>query len=212
MSIQFNFRKEYGKSKLDRNDLADNPFEQFLKWIDEALESAIEEPHAMILSTSGFNNWPSSRIVLLKDCTNKGFTFFTNCNSKKGRQLVENPYASLLFPWHQMERQVRIEGKVTKLSAEESDAYFDTRPEGSKLAAWVSPQSEEITSRDFLDLKINEIASKFKNQPIPRPIYWGGFILVPDLFEFWQGRENRLHDRFEYAMEGGNWKIRRLAP
>jgi pyridoxamine 5'-phosphate oxidase len=212
MSIHYNSRKEYGRSSLERNDLEDNPFDQFDKWFIEAQHSIIEEPNAMILSTSGQNNRPTSRVVLLKDCTNKGFTFFTNYGSKKGKQLTENPYASLIFPWHQMERQVRIEGKVERLGVVESDAYFDTRPEGSKLAAWASPQSCEIVSREVLETKKEEISHKFQNKQITRPLFWGGFILKPDLFEFWQGRENRLHDRFEYYLKNETWKIRRLAP
>jgi pyridoxamine 5'-phosphate oxidase len=211
MSIH-HYRKEYCKSSLDRKDLTDNPFDQFEKWFGEARQSTIEEPNAMVLSTINFQNRPSSRIVLLKDFTTNGFSFFTNYNSKKGNHLSQNPYASLLFPWHQLERQIRIEGKVVKISSNESDAYFNTRPEASKLGAWASPQSEEIDTRESLDLKYKEITYKFRNIPIPRPQHWGGYILVPDLFEFWQGRKNRLHDRFEYLLENGNWKIRRLAP
>jgi pyridoxamine 5'-phosphate oxidase len=212
MSTLHNYRKEYIKGNLSRNNLKDNPFEQFEKWFIEAQQSKVEEPNAMILSTSGQNNRPSSRVVLLKDFSLNGFTFFTNYGSKKGKQLNENPYASLLFAWHQMERQVRIEGKVEKLDPVESDAYFDARPEGSKLAAWASPQSKEITSREFLETKKEEISHVFQNKPITRPGFWGGFILVPDLIEFWQGRENRLHDRFEYFIENKTWRIRRLAP
>jgi pyridoxamine 5'-phosphate oxidase len=212
MSTKFNVRKEYGIRNLDRNDLDINPFDQFGKWISEAIQSHIDEPNAMVLSTIGLQNRPSSRIVLLKDYTSDGFTFFTNFNSKKGRQLNINPYASLLFAWHQMERQIRIEGKVEKLSPAESDAYFETRPEGSKLGAWISPQSEEISSREFLETKNEEIREKFQNKTITRPQNWGGYKLIPDLFEFWQGRENRLHDRFEYFLENTNWNIRRLAP
>jgi pyridoxamine 5'-phosphate oxidase len=212
MSVNYNYRKEYGSKRLDLSDLSNDPFDQFGKWFSEAMLFGIEEPNAMILSTTGLQNRPSSRIVLLKDCTFKGLTFFTNYNSKKGKQLGMNPYASLLFPWYQMERQVRIEGKVEFISQAESDIYFESRPEGSKLSAWISPQSEEIISGISLETKSEEIARRFQNKIITRPPYWGGYIFIPDLFEFWQGRENRLHDRFEYISEHGNWKIRRLAP
>jgi pyridoxamine 5'-phosphate oxidase len=212
MSINYNIRKEYGLRSLDRIDLHENPFNQFAIWYNETLQSEIEEPNAMVLSTVDQNNRPSSRIVLLKDCTRRGFTFFTNYNSKKSIQLTENPYASLLFPWHQIEWQVRVEGKVERLENAESDAYYNSRPEGSRLAAWASSQSSEIDSREPLETRYEELTGKYKDQQIPRPEHWGGFVLLPDLFEFWQGRENRLHDRFEYILKNDAWEIRRLAP
>jgi len=212
MSNLYDYRKEYQQFKLDINDLLPNPVEQFNKWFAEAEKSGIEEPNVMILSTTGINLRPSSRIVLLKDCSIEGFSFFTNYSGKKGGQIQENPYGALLFPWHTLERQVRIEGRIEKLSGELSDQYFENRPEGSRLGAWTSPQSMEIPSREYLVKKEEEFKMKFKDHRIPRPPNWGGYILKPDLFEFWQGRENRLHDRFEYQKNGDIWKIIRLAP
>jgi pyridoxamine 5'-phosphate oxidase len=212
MASLYDYRREYRQMKLDIVDLLLNPVEQFNKWFTEAEKAGIDEPNVMILSTTGNDLRPSSRIVLLKDCSDDGFTFFTNYTSKKGHQINENPYGALLFPWHTHERQVRIEGRIEKLPEEISDQYFLSRPEGSRLGAWTSPQSKEIPSRAFLDRKEEEFRTRFKDNVIPRPLDWGGYILKPDLFEFWQGRENRLHDRFEYLISGNEWKLRRLAP
>jgi pyridoxamine 5'-phosphate oxidase len=198
--------------KLDRTDLLPDPIEQFNKWFADAEIEGIEEPNVMILSTTGVNQRPASRIVLLKDCTINGFSFFTNYGSKKGRQISENPFGSLLFPWHTIERQVRVEGKIEKLSEEISDQYFKSRPAGSRLGAWASQQSTEIPSREFLENREKEFILKFKDGIIPRPPDWGGYILRPDLFEFWQGRKSRLHDRFQYTLEKDSWKITRLSP
>ena len=153
-----------------------------------------------------------SRMVLLKEFTHEGFTFFTHYNSKKGRQIEQNPYGAILFPWNMLERQVRIEGKIEKVSPEKSDEYFQSRPEGSRIGAWTSPQSQEIPSREMLEDQENKFRKDFITTTIPRPPQWGGYCLVPDFFEFWQGRESRLHDRFEYYSEKESWKIRRLAP
>jgi pyridoxamine 5'-phosphate oxidase len=166
----------------------------------------------MILSTVSESHRPTSRIVLLKEFNKKGLVFFTNYNSKKGKQIGKHPYGALLFPWHGMERQVRIEGKIKKISGSGSDAYFESRPEGSKIAAWASSQSEEIPSRQYLKAQEKEFKQKFQDGRIPRPPEWGGYRLIPDLFEFWQGRENRLHDRFEYKLQKDKWIINRLAP
>jgi pyridoxamine 5'-phosphate oxidase len=212
MASLFHYRKEYKQLKLNREELLADPFNQFNKWFDDAEKAGIEEPNAMILSTSGNNLRPSSRIVLLKNYTSDGFSFFTNYDSKKGQQISENPYASLLFPWHNIERQVRIEGMIEKLSEEISDEYFQNRSVGSRLGAWTSKQSREIPSREFLEKKEQEFKIIFKVGIIPRPSDWGGYILKPDLFEFWQGRENRLHDRFEYKIVKSGWKINRLSP
>lgn len=205
-------RKEYKQQELTRESLDKDPVEQFRLWFNEASEAAIEEPNAMVLSTVGRDLRPSSRIVLLKDFSEPGFAFFTNFDSRKGKDLEANPFASLLFPWHRMERQIRIEGSVQKVTDKESDSYFSERPEGSQIGAWISPQSTEISSREYLDDIEIKIKERFHGQRIPRPVNWGGYRLVPNRFEFWQGRENRLHDRFEYSLVKAEWKIRRLAP
>lgn len=212
MASLYNYRKEYNLMKLDRPDLLSDPIEQFNKWFADAEIEGIEEPNVMILSTTGVNQRPASRIVLLKDCTTDGFSFFTNYGSKKGQQISENPFGSLLFPWHTIERQVRVEGKIEKLPEEISDQYFKSRPAGSRLGAWASQQSTEIPSREFLENREKEFILKFKDGIIPRPPDWGGYILQPDLFEFWQGRKSRLHDRFQYTLEKDSWKITRLSP
>jgi pyridoxamine 5'-phosphate oxidase len=197
---------------LSEEQLKSDPFDQFREWYDEAIASNMTDPNAMILATCGANKRPSSRIVLLKEVANDGFTFFTNYHSKKGCQIEENPLGSLLFPWHSVERQVRIEGIIVKISPAKSDEYFNNRSEGSRIGAWTSPQSQEIPSREFLEIMEEKYKNAFKADTLPRPPHWGGYKLLPDLFEFWQGRENRLHDRFEYYKKKGFWKIRRLAP
>jgi pyridoxamine 5'-phosphate oxidase len=212
MSDLYKLRKEYTQQGLSREVLNPHPVKQFFEWFNDAINTQLEEPNAMVLSTVDKNNRPSSRIVLLKDFNETGFTFFTNYSSRKGNELFDNPYASLLFPWFVMQRQLRIEGKVGKLSSIESDTYFNERPFGSQIGAWASPQSTEIPSREFLDAREANFRKKYEGKLIPRPSNWGGYRLVPDRFEFWQRRENRLHDRFEYYLEKEEWKIRRLAP
>jgi pyridoxamine 5'-phosphate oxidase len=207
-----NFRKEYNKEELDEKKLSPDPFKQFDTWFDDAVDCGIDEPNLMVLSTISELNRPSSRIVLLKKYNHKGFAFFTNYNSRKGKQIEKNPFGVLLFPWHTMERQIRIEGKIGKLSKEESDAYFRSRPAGARIAAWASPQSEEIPSREYLENLEQKFREKFVDNSIPRPSNWGGYRLIPDLFEFWQGRKNRLHDRIEYTFNGEKWDMKRLAP
>jgi pyridoxamine 5'-phosphate oxidase len=208
----FQYRKEYLQKALTEKMLHENPVEQFRSWFNEAIHSKLEEPNAMILATSGKDNRPTARVVLLKQYGNSGFTFFTNYHSQKGRNISENPFASALFSWLALERQVRIEGLVKKVPELISDAYFKERPTGSKIGAWVSNQSDEIPSRDYLEEKERKYTEQFNKKTIPRPASWGGYRLIPDRFEFWQGRENRLHDRFEYYLENQLWKIRRLAP
>ena len=205
MSELYQLRNEYLNGSLSEDEL--NP-----EWFDQVLASGLPDPNAMILSTCGSDMRPSSRIVLLKEYTQEGYTFFTNYYSKKGRQIEQNPYGSLLFPWNALERQVRIEGKIVKVDASKSDEYYQNRPDGSRIGAWTSPQSEEIPSREFLEIMEEKLSKEFKASTIPRPQQWGGYRLIPDLFEFWQGRESRLHDRFEYYPDKGSWKIRRLAP
>jgi pyridoxamine 5'-phosphate oxidase len=205
-------RKEYIRSSFDLQDLLPDPFSMFSKWFEDALKGGIQEPNVMILATVGKNCQPSARIVLLKESDKSGFVFFTNYQSRKGKEIEENPHGTLLFPWHTIQRQVRIEGRIERLSEATSNEYFQTRPIGSQIGAWISPQSSEIPSREFLEEKVKKFNLERKNRTIPKPPFWGGYKLIPDLFEFWQGRENRLHDRFECYLEKGNWKIRRLAP
>jgi pyridoxamine 5'-phosphate oxidase len=207
-----NIRKEYVRDRLAIDQLDTNPFVQFGKWLDASVESGVDYPNAMVLSTVGKNGRPSSRTVLLKNFDPSGYVFFTNYKSRKGNELEENHYASLLFPWLALERQVRIEGIVKQTLADESDAYFNERPVESRIAAIVSEQSSEIPSREYLENLVNKLREGQKGNLMPRPDHWGGYRLVPDRFEFWQGRENRLHDRFEYYLVNDEWKIRRLAP
>lgn len=205
-------RKDYKLHSLDENDIAANPVEQFTRWWMEAVKSEITEVNAMTLSTATKDGKPSARIVLLKDYDEKGFVFFTNYNSHKGKELAENPYVALTFFWKEIERQVRIEGKVEKVSAEESDAYFFSRPQGSRVGAWASEQSVVIANRQLLEENVKRFTEEFKNS-IPRPPHWGGYRVMPLKIEFWQGRSNRLHDRIQYTkINKGSWKAERLAP
>ena len=206
-------RKEYSKEALDKSHLKSDPFEQFTYWMEEAIAAKIDEPNAMVLSTIGSNQRPSARIVLLRDIRNKGLSFYTNYESKKSSELAQNPYACLTFFWHELERQIRIEGLVEKLPESDSDEYFALRPRGSQLGAWASPQSKEIKSRDELEAEIEKLDKRYENKTVPRPPFWGGFLLKPDYFEFWQGRESRLHDRFMFLLQkDGTWQNARLAP
>jgi pyridoxamine 5'-phosphate oxidase len=205
-------RKDYSFAKLDIDNLDANPIVQFRYWLNEALKSGVPEPTAMVLSTALPDGRPSSRIVLLKSLDNDGFTFFTNYESKKGMQILANPFGSLLFFWPQPERQVRIEGKIFKTLRHESDEYFSARPEGSKIGAWSSPQSRRIPNREYLEDLQKNYMDMFRSRALDRPENWGGYKLIPNLVEFWQGRENRLHDRFEYTRKENIWEVYRLAP
>lgn len=206
-------RREYKKHKLTSGNLSDSPFEQFQHWLDDALQSGEEEPTAMIVATASAEGHPSTRTVLLKGLVNGKFVFFTNYESRKGQQLASNPYISLSFVWHKLERQVHIEGKAEKCSPEESDTYFATRPYKSKIGARISPQSRVIGSRVEIMRAFVYEAARLTGQTIKRPDNWGGFAVTPTRFEFWQGRESRLHDRFQYILqEDGSWKKERLAP
>ncbi len=206
-------RLEYSKQTLLEQDVAAHPVDQFEKWWKQVLESGIEEPNAMTVATASNDGVPAARIVLLKDFSKKGFVFFTNYESYKGLQLSENPKACLLFFWKELERQVRITGLVTKLPAPESDAYFNSRPEGSRIGAITSPQSKVIQNRQWLDEQYQNITEKNKGQNIQRPAHWGGYLVQPVVMEFWQGRPSRLHDRIQYTLESnGSWKPERLAP
>jgi pyridoxamine 5'-phosphate oxidase len=206
-------RKEYGSGKLDRDDLKASPFEQFAIWFEQACQNRVLEPNAMSLATSGTDNRPLVRTVLLKSYDTRGFVFFTNLESRKARQIKENPNASLLFPWLALQRQVIISGRVEKVSTAETLAYFVTRPRGSQIGAWISQQSSVVTSRQLLEMKWAEMQRKFSDGEVPLPSWWGGFRVVPSEIEFWQGGVNRLHDRFLYtAQKEGTWTIERLAP
>lgn len=206
-------RKEYSHIGINIPSLPENPFVLFHLWLDEALNSKLPEPNAMILSTVDGNNRPSSRTVLLKGLDEKGLIFFTNYLSRKGNELSGNPFASILFLWLELERQVRVEGKVDKIHEPESDSYFAMRPRHSQLGAWASPQSQVIKNRGVLDDNYRSMEKKFEGREVLRPAHWGGYRLVPDYFEFWQGRENRMHDRICFhPSPGGTWTRNRLAP
>lgn len=211
MSIS-DIRKEYMRESLSEGDVELNPYLQFARWWREALGAEIEEVNAMTLATASAEGKPSARIVLLKGYDEHGFVFFTNYTSRKGQDMAENDQVTLLFFWKELERQVRIEGRVEKLGAEENDAYFHSRPEGSRIGAWASPQSQVIPDRSFLDEQVRLYSGQFSEGTIPRPSYWGGYRVKPVLIEFWQGRPSRLHDRIRYSLEEGSWRIERLAP
>lgn len=206
-------RRDYTLESLSEKDVQKDPISQFSKWWKEALDAKVEEANAMTLATAAGDGVPSARIVLLKDFNELGFTFFTNYNSYKGQQIAENPKACLLFFWKELERQVRIIGIITPISASENDEYFQSRPEASRIGALVSPQSSVIESREWLDERFQEKARELEGQYIPRPAHWGGYLVKPVIMEFWQGRPSRLHDRLQYTLdEDGGWKLERLAP
>ncbi|TXI96367.1 MAG: pyridoxamine 5'-phosphate oxidase [Burkholderiaceae bacterium] len=211
MSIA-HIRKDYQLASLSEHEVANDPFTQFGAWFEQAMKAEVPELNAMSLSTVNAEGRPSSRIVLIKDFDQRGFTWFTNYDSKKGHDLADNPQAALLFFWSALERQVRIEGRIEKISAEENDTYFHSRPLGSRQSALASAQSQEIASRAELEQKLSEVVEQFGEQP-PRPEHWGGYRLIPDMLEFWQGRSSRLHDRIVYRkQEDGSWKTVRLQP
>lgn len=206
------FRENYLKRKLEESDLPADPFSLFEKWFGEVVSLGIEDPTAMALSTCDANGKPSSRMVLLKGIDKGGFIFYTNYMSRKSADLTANPQASLLFYWKDLQCQVRIEGKVSQLSPLESDLYFYSRPVESRIAAIVSPQSQVIPDRSWLETKARKYREEHPEGPVQCPPFWGGYLLLPEMFEFWQGRENRLHDRFRYSTKGIGWKRERLAP
>ena len=212
MTSLTNRSKEHSEKELNIENLNPDPLLQFNLWINNAIDINIPEPNAMCLSTTTPKGKPSSRIVLLKKFDNKGFVFFTNYQSRKGKEIEENPYGSLLFYWQKLKRQIRIEGRIRRISPEESDKYFNERPTGSQIGAWASPQSKIIPDRKFLDSEYLKFQNQFNTTEIKRPPYWGGFRLVPEKFEFWQERENRLHNRFLYELKDNKWVIVRLAP
>ena len=203
-------RQKYGKFELLESGMAATPAEQFTRWFAEALEAGVPEPNAMTLATVGPNQHPSARIVLLKGFDERGFVFYTNYESRKGQELAATPQASLLFFWQALERQVRIEGRIEQTSAQESDEYYCSRPLGSRIGAWVSPQSQPI-SRDTLEARNTELTESLGEDPA-RPPHWGGYRVIPHHVEFWQGRPSRLHDRLVYQLQDNTWTLQRLAP
>lgn len=208
-----NLRQEYRSATLSEKEVNPEPIGQFAKWFADAMESKLHEPNAMTLSTATKDGKPSARIMLLKGFEERGFIFYTNYLSRKGSEIEENPYAALTFFWLELERQVRIEGVLEKLEAAESEQYFHSRPKGSQIGAHVSRQSQVIASRDQLTSTMTELEEQYKDvSELPKPDYWGGYVLKPTMIEFWQGGQGRLHDRIVYTLENNEWKIARLAP
>lgn len=206
-------RINYSKQELTEDSVASNAIDQFQKWLDEAIQAQADEATAMVLSTASTKGKPSARVVLLKGVSKTGFSFYTNYNSRKGEELAQNPFAAVTFFWPVLERQVRIEGKVVKVAAQLSDNYYHSRPKGSQIGAWASPQSQVIKSRKELEERDQQFSEQFKGlDEIPRPVHWGGYELQPERIEFWQGRPNRLHDRIVFELLDNNWQIKRLAP
>jgi len=208
-----NMRKEYTQQSLDISDVASDPIEQFTRWFEEARKSELSEPNAMHLSTVSSNNRPSGRIVLLKGIEDRRFLFYTNYQSRKGQEMDQTPYVALTFFWAELERQVRVEGTISRVDEQTSTEYFRSRPRDSQIGAWTSPQSQSIENRDVLNERKADFTQKFTDQKVPRPPHWGGYAVSPEAIEFWQGRPSRLHDRILYQRgTDGSWQIQRLAP
>jgi len=206
-------RREYGDHGLDLPDLAPDPLTQFRRWMDDTVASGLHEPNAMVVATVGADGAPSARTVLLKAVDDRGFVFFTNYESRKGGDLAADPRVALLFPWHDLQRQVRVEGTASRVGEEESVAYFASRPRESQLGAWASPQSQVVRSRSALDERYGGVLSRFAAaDAVPLPPHWGGYRVAPEAVEFWQGRKGRMHDRLVYRRDGEAWRVERLAP
>jgi pyridoxamine 5'-phosphate oxidase len=211
MSIA-DLRREYARARLDESMVSPDPLVEFARWFDEAVKAKVVEPEAMTLATATPEGAPSARMVLLRGFDERGFVFYTDYRSQKGAELERNPRAALVFHWPELERQIRITGQVTQTAREESETYFQTRPRGSRIGAWASHQSKALASRRQLEERVAELESKYRGQEVPLPPYWGGLRLTPVAVEFWQGRENRLHDRIRYLREESGWRIERLSP
>jgi pyridoxamine 5'-phosphate oxidase len=207
-----NLRKEYTRAGMHEADMDPDPIVQFRAWFENVIEADLHEPNAMILATATRDGRPSARTVLLKGYDERGFVFYTNYEGRKASDLEANPACALLCYWGELERQVRIEGRAVRLSGEESDAYFASRPRGSRLGAWASEQSQPVEDRSILEERVKALEAEYEGREIPRPPFWGGYRVEPDTIEFWQGRENRLHDRLVYERIGGGWKMQRLQP
>jgi pyridoxamine 5'-phosphate oxidase len=205
-------RREYGESGLDRPDLTPDPVAMFRRWLHDAVVAGLHEPNAMVVSTVSAQGHPSSRMVLLKGVDERGLVFYSNYDSRKGAELSVNANCALLFPWHDLQRQVRVEGKAERVSREESQRYFATRPRASQLGAWASPQSRVVESRDELERRYTEVEDRYNTFDVPLPENWGGYLVVPEAVEFWQGRRGRMHDRLVYRRHGDAWETVRLAP
>ena len=205
-------RREYARARLDEANVSRDPITEFARWFEEAVKAEVQEPNAMTLATAGPDGTPSARIVLLKGFDQRGFVFFTDFRSQKGRQLERNARAALVFYWPELERQIRITGATATVGREESEAYFRSRPRGSRISAWVSHQSQVIENRKQLEDRVPEVELKYPGDEVPLPPYWGGFRVTPSSVEFWQGRTSRLHDRIRYLRDGERWRIERLSP
>jgi pyridoxamine 5'-phosphate oxidase len=212
MTLLSEMRENYMRGGLSETDAGNDPFPLFHRWFEDARAGQLSEPNAMTLATVGEDHKPSARAVLLKGLDERGFTFFTNYDSRKGRELDANPFAALVFLWQQLERQVRIEGMVEKVTAKESDDYFVNRPLGSRLGAWASRQSDVISGREYLEAQHAALMAKYPDGNVPRPDFWGGYRLIPDMIEFWQGRPSRLHDRIRFRKSPDGWIKERLSP